>query len=354
MRAAVLTAYGEPLEIQDVDDPEPGLDDVVVETEACGVCRSDWHAWMGDWDWVGASPPPGQILGHEPAGRVVEVGDDVDRLSVGDRIAVPFTLGDGTCEHCRQGRANVCENLRPLGFAPQVQGAFAERFVVPDADFNAVSLPDDVDPVDMAALGCRFTTAFHGLAHRAGVSGGDWVAVHGCGGVGLSAVHIANALGARVIAIDLDQDALERARSLGAAETVDAGAVDRVGREVKAITNGGADVAVDALGIAETCRNSVQSLGATGTHVQIGLTTSEEGGEVSLPVDVMTMQEIDFVGSFGMPTARYGEILSMIEAGSLDPGRVVSERVSLSDVSDTLAAMGEYETHGIPVVTEFA
>lgn len=154
----------------------------------------------------------------------------------------------------------------------------------------------------MAALGCRFTTAFHGLAHRANVSGGDWVAVHGCGGVGLSAIHIADALGARVIAIDLDA-ALDRATALGAAETIDAREVERVGREVKEITNGGADVADDALGIAETCRNAVRSLGATGKHVQIGLTTSEEGGEVSLPVDVMTMQEIDFLGSFGMPSA---------------------------------------------------
>ena len=354
MRAAVLAEYGEPLELQDVDEPDPGPDGAVVETEACGVCRSDWHAWTGDWDWVGAKPPRGQILGHEPAGRVVEVGEDVDRVGVGDRIAVPFTLGDGTCQHCRQGRSNVCENLRPLGFAPQVQGAFAEQFVVPDADFNAVTLPDGVDPVDMAALGCRFTTAFHGLAHRANVSGGDWVAVHGCGGVGLSAIHIADALGARVVAIDLDEAALDRAGSLGAEETIDAGEVDRVGREVKGITNGGADVAVDALGIAETCRNAVRSLGATGKHVQIGLTTSEEGGEVSLPVDVVTMQEIDFLGSFGMPSAHYGEILSMIEAGALDPGRVVSERIPLDQVSDTLAGMGSYETHGIPVVTEFA
>lgn len=354
MRAAVLTEYERPLEIQDVDEPSAGPDGVVVETEACGVCRSDWHAWTGDWDWVGSKPPRGQILGHEPAGRVVEVGGDVQRVSVGDRVAVPFTLGDGTCEYCRRGMSNVCANLRPLGFAPQVPGAFAERFAVPDADVNAVILPEDLDPVDMAALGCRFTTAFHALAHRADVSGGDWVVVHGCGGVGLSAVHIADALGARVIAVDLDQDALARATDLGAAETIDAGSVDRVGSEVKRRTDGGADVAVDALGIAETCRNAVRSLGRTGTHVQIGLTTSEEQGEVSLPVDAMTMQEIDFLGSFGMPAVRYDEILSMIAAGRLDPGRVVSDRIALDDVSATLERMGDYETHGIPVVTSFS
>ncbi|MFC7166370.1 zinc-dependent alcohol dehydrogenase family protein [Halospeciosus flavus] len=353
MRAAVLTEYGEPLDVRDVESPAADADGIVVETEACGVCRSDWHAWQGDWDWIGAKPPEGQILGHEPAGTVVEVGSDVEHFDVGDRVAVPFTLGDGTCPHCRRGDANVCENLRPLGFTPQAPGAFAERFPVPDADFNAVKLPDGVDPVDMAALGCRFTTAFHGLAHRANVEGGDWVAVHGCGGVGLSAVHIAEALGARVVAVDLDEATLERAESLGAEHVVHAGEVDHVPGAVQELTDGGADVAVDALGIAETCRNSVASLGRKGKHVQIGLTTGEEGGEVSLPTDSMVMREVDFLASFGMPPARYDEILSMVESGQLDPGAIVSETVSLDEVSETLDAMSEFDTVGVPVVTEF-
>jgi D-arabinose 1-dehydrogenase-like Zn-dependent alcohol dehydrogenase len=198
MRAAVLREYGEPLEIEDVDRPDPAPDGVVIETDACGICRSDWHAWQGDWDWIGAKPPTGQILGHEPAGTVVEVGEDVTRLDEGDSVAVPFNLSDGTRPECRAGHSNVCENLLPLGFAEAAQGAFAEEVHVPAADRNAVTLPEGgegersepesrqtpsvgVSSVAMAGLGCRFVTAFHGLVHRADVDAGDWVAVHGCG-----------------------------------------------------------------------------------------------------------------------------------------------------------------------------
>ena len=353
MRAAVLKAYGEPLSIEDVARPSADATGIVVETEACGICRSDWHAWQGDWDWLGEKTPIGQILGHEPAGTVVEVGKDVDTVSEGDRIAVPFTLGDGTCPHCRKGHGNVCENTIPLGFAPQADGAFAEEFAVPNADHNAVTLPGGVDATEMASLGCRFTTAFHGVAHRADLSPGDWVAVHGCGGVGLSAVHIADALGGRVVAVDLNDDALARAEDLGAEATVNASRVDDVPAEVKAITNGSADVAVDALGIAQTCRNSVLSLGTHGQHVQIGLTTSEERGEVSLPIDSIVLAEIEFIGSYGMPPSDYDELFSMVEAGKLEPGRVVSETVGLEEVSDQLEAMTNYETTGIPVVDSF-
>jgi len=355
MRAAVLQEYGEPLSVEDVERPDPGPDQVVVETAACGICRSDWHAWQGDWAWVGVNPQPGQILGHEPAGEVVAVGEDVERLREGDRVAVPFNMADGTCPTCQHGHSNVCENVFPLGFAGIAPGAFAEEFPVRAADFNAVKLPDALDAVDVAGLGCRFVTAFHALAHRADVDPGDWVAVHGCGGVGLSAVHVADAVGANVVAVDIDAGKLREAERLGADETVDASEVEDPASHAKAAAGrGGADVAVDALGIAETCRNAVESLGRLGQHVQIGLTTSEEGGEVSLPVDKMVMTEIEFVGAFGMQPPRYDEIFSMIERGKLDPGAVVSETVGLDDVSDKLAAMTDYDTEGIPVVTEFA
>ena len=354
MRAAVLREYGEPLEIADVESPDPAPDGAVVEVEACGVCRSDWHGWQGDWEWVGAKPPKGQVLGHEPAGRVVATGEEVEAVSEGDRVAVPFNLADGTCPECRNGHSNVCENVVPLGFAEVAPGAFAEEVHVPTAGMNAVALPDGVDPVDMAGLGCRFMTAFHGLAHRADVGPGDWVAVHGCGGVGLSAVHIADALGANVVAVDLTEEKLSKAEELGADETVDAEETEDVPGAVQALAGGGADVSVDALGIAETCRNSVLSLGRRGQHLQIGLTTREERGMVALPTDAMVMQEIDFLGSFGMQPTRYDEIFRMVERGKLDPSGVVSETVSLEEVPETLASMSDYGTVGIPVCDEFA
>jgi alcohol dehydrogenase len=353
MQALVLEAYGEPLALESVDAPEPTAHGAVVEVEACGICRSDWHARQGHGEWADDRVPLGQILGHEPAGTVVDVGDRVSEVSVGDRVAVPFNLGDGACPQCRNGHGNVCDDGYALGFEADTPGAFAEQVHVPHAEFNAVVLPDDVAAADAAALGCRYTTAFHALAHRAAVGGGDWVAVHGCGGLGLAGVQIAGALGASVVAVDVREEPLSMAGDLGADATVDASVTDDVPRAIREQTDGGADVSVDALGRAETCRNSVECLATRGSHVQVGLTTAAEKGEVSLPVDSITRWDVDFLGSRGMPPSRYDELLTMIAVGRLDPGALVTNRVSLTTVSDRLAAMSDYETSGIEVVTEF-
>ncbi len=355
MRAVVFEEVGEKMEVQEVNRPDPDPDGIVVETEACGICRSDWHAWKGDWDWVGVMPTPGLIFGHEPVGRVKSVGENVENFKEDDRVCVPFNLSDGTCRFCKDGRANICERVIPLGFVSFQPGAFAEEFPVRNADHNVISIPDDVSPVDVAGLGCRFATAFHGLVHQVDVTPGDWVAVHGCGGVGLSAVHIADALGANVVAVDLTEEKLNKAESLGADETVDVTEVQDVPQAVKGQTpqSRGVEVSVDALGVAETCRNSVNSLAKGGQSLQIGLTTSEEEGEVSLPVDNIVMEEREFIGSFGMPPHEYEEIFSMMEQNKIDPGKIVSQTVSLQEVPDVIASMDDYATVGIPVCNEF-
>ncbi|MEF8858394.1 MAG: zinc-dependent alcohol dehydrogenase family protein [Halolamina sp.] len=350
MRTAVLREYGEPLDVTERPQPEPDPDGAVVAVEACGICRSDWHAWQGHGEWADDQVPLDYVLGHEPAGRVVEVGDDVKRFDEDDRVVVPFSLGCGACHDCQTGHGNTCSDGLALGFERDVPGAFAEQVAVPNADYNLQELPEGVRFRDVAAVGCRYMTAFHALAHRAEVGGGDWVAVHGCGGVGLSAVQIADALGARPIAVDVDEDALTRADEVGASVTVDGAEADVVA-EVEAITDGGADVSVDALGRAETARNSVRCLRARGTHVQVGLTTDAERGEVPLPTDWMTRWEIDWLGSRGMPPARFGDLLSMVEDGALEPGKLVGREVPLDDVSDRLAAMTNYETEGVEVLT---
>ncbi len=350
MRAAVLREYGEPLDVTEVPEPEPAPDGAVVAVEACGICRSDWHAWQGHGEWADDQVPLDYVLGHEPAGRVVDVGGDVARFAVGDRVVVPFSLGCGGCGECRTGHGNTCEDGHALGFESDVPGAFAEQVAVPHADHNLQTLPDGVSFRDVAAVGCRYMTAFHALAHRADVGGGDWVAVHGCGGVGLSAIQIADALGARPIAVDVNDEALARAAEVGASEVVDGSETDVV-QAIHGITDGGAAVSLDALGRAETARNSVECLRARGTHVQVGLTTDAEKGEISLPTDWMTRWEIDWLGSRGMPPARFGELLAMVDDGTLDPGALVGREVGLDDVSDRLAAMSTYDTDGIEILT---
>ena len=347
-RAAVLTEYEEPLDVRALDPVGPAPDGIVVETEACGICRSDWHAWKGHWPSV----PTDHVLGHEPAGTVVAVGDGVEQFQVGDEVGIPFNLACGHCEMCWSGNSQLCADGLSLGFTADAPGAFASEFAVPRAEFNAVHLPDGMTAVEMAGLGCRFATAFHALAHKADIEAGDWLAVHGCGGIGLSAVNVGSALGARVVAVDLDTDALDLAEQVGADARVDA-AVDDVPGAVVGVTDGGADVSVDALGIAETCQNSLASLAPQGQHVQVGMTTDEEAGEIALPVDAMVDTELEFVGVKGMPPQRYDELFAMIATDRLTPADLVTNRVALDDVSDRLRSMDNYDTLGLEVATSF-
>lgn len=354
MKAVTLQQFQEPLEVTDVEKPDVTPDGAVVEMDSCGVCRSDWHAWQGDWDWLGLSPTPPHVLGHEPVGHVVEVGKNVENIEEGDHVGIPFNFACGNCHQCRNGRENICENLVIPGFVDGVQGAFAEELHVPTADINCIPLPDGIDSTDAAGLGCRYMTAYHGLAHRGEVGRGEDVVIHGLGGVGLSGVQIADALGANVIGVDLMEDKLEKAEELGAVATVNAREVSDPAEEVKDITDGGAAVSVDALGVADTCQNAVLSLGGNGRHVQIGLSTQEEEGMIPLPTDLVVSQEIDFLGSLGLQPSRYGEILDMMSTGKLDPGAIVSEEIDMHDVPDKIASMSDYETVGIPVCSSFS
>lgn len=353
MKAAVLKEFKEPVLIEERNEPECSDNGVIIELEATGICRSDWHMWQGDWHWLGESLPTDQILGHEPAGKIIEVGSEVERLREGDHVAVPFNIADGACSMCYSDKSHLCENRVTPGFSPELPGAFAERMFVPHAENNLVKLPENTSPEGMAGLGCRFMTAYHAIVHRIDANVGDSLVVHGCGGIGLSTIHISEAMGLETVAVDINDDALEHARSLGADWTVNGSDIEDVPSEIQDITDGGADYSVDALGISQTCQNSILSLAPCGTHIQIGLTGEEEEGIVPVPIDVITGQELMFIGSKGMQPTRYDELVQMVEKGRLDPTKVISETVSLYDVPDVLEAMTNYENPGVSVVTEF-
>jgi D-arabinose 1-dehydrogenase-like Zn-dependent alcohol dehydrogenase len=267
----------------------------------------------------------------------------------GDRIVYPMNPGCGTCEWCRGGHQHICEAGAELVPGVSFWGAFGEYVMVRHADVNLVRLPDAMSFVEGASLGCRYVAAYHAVVDQANVRGGEWVAVHGCGGMGLSAVQIAAAVGARVIAIDISPRALEAAREIGAVHIIDSRATKPV-EAIRELTRGGAEVSIDALGIAETCLNSVLSLRKRGRHVQIGHTTRVEAGSVPLPIDVILLNELQLFGAFGLQGQRYGTVLAMCEAGQLRPGKVVHQTVGLDGVTGVLEAMGSYGTVGVNVI----
>ncbi|MGH6717753.1 MAG: zinc-dependent alcohol dehydrogenase family protein [Alphaproteobacteria bacterium] len=350
MRAAVMEHVKVPMAVREVPEPTIERHGALIRVEANGVCRSDWHAWVGDWEWIGLKLALPWVLGHEFCGVVEDAGADVRRFKKGDRVVVPFAQGEGTCEQCVEGRTNVCLH----GFSPGFSywGGFGRYVAVPHADVNLVTLPESISFVEGASLGCRFMTSFQGVANRARVRAGEWVAVHGCGGIGLSAVHIATALGANVIAIDIDPRKLDFATKLGAVATVHAGNADPA-KAVKEITKGGAHVSVDALGIQATCQNAVRSLRRRGRHLQIGMTSAAEHGEIALPIDKIVEFEITIYGSSGLPAPAYGPMLRMIETGKLQPKKLVGRTIPLEEAGAVLASMSDFATLGVPVVDRY-
>ncbi len=328
MKAVVYAGYGATPALTEVPDPACPADGVVIAVGATGVCRSDWHAWKGH-DPVTLP----HVGGHEFAGVVVTAGPEVSRWRAGNRVTVPFACGCGRCEHCLAGDAQVCPRQTQPGFTGP--GSFAELVAVHAADANLVALPADLDFVTAACLGCRFATAFRAVTAHGRVRPGDWLAVHGCGGVGLSAVMIGAALGARVLAVDVSAPALARARELGAEAAVDAG-TGGAAAAIGEITGGGAHVSIDALGSPALATDSVRCLRRRGRHVQVGLLP---GGPVPLPMDLVIGRELEIYGSHGMAARDYPDMLRMVADGTLRPGLLVGEVITLDSVGQALAAM---------------
>jgi alcohol dehydrogenase len=340
VRALLFESFGGPLTVADVPCPDPAPGGVVVRVAASGICRSDWHAWQGHDPDVAVPHVPG----HELAGEVAAVGAGVRRWSVGDRVTVPFVNACGRCPVCAAGEHQVCPQQTQPGFTHW--GSLAQYVALDAADVNLVALPEDLDAVTAASLGCRYATAFRAVTQVAAVRPGEWVAVHGCGGVGLAAVQIAVAAGARVVAVDVSPGALELARGFGAEAAVD-GAAD-VPAAVADLTGGGAHVSMDTLGAAVTCTNSVRSLRPRGRHVQVGLLPPAQG-RPAVPMERVIALELAVLGSHGMAAHAYPELLGLIAAGRLDPRALVTRELALDDAGAALAEIGARP--GIAVVT---
>lgn len=346
MRAAVYRMYRGPIVIESFPDPEPAPDGVVLRVEANGICRSDWHGWVGhDPDIVLPHVP-----GHEIAGVVEDKGAEVTRWRRGDRVSVPFIAGCARCRPCRAGNQQVCAHQFQPGF--HGWGGFAELVALRRADLTLAALPDGLGFVTAASLGCRFATSFRAVQAQGRVTAGDWVAIHGCGGVGLAAVMIACALGANVVAVDIRDEALALARGLGAAAAVNARESHDVPEEIRELTGGGAHVSIDALGHPGTCFNSVACLRRRGRHVQVGLMTADHR-HARVPMDRVIAWELEMVGSHGLQAWEYDRLLRMVASGVVDPGRLVTRRVTLEEGADILMGMDEYAVLGVNVIDRF-
>jgi alcohol dehydrogenase len=347
VKAVLYSGYGATPVLTEVPAPACPADGVVIMVGATGVCRSDWHAWKGH-DPVELP----HVGGHEFAGVVVAAGREVTRWRPGDRVTAPFACGCGRCEFCLAGDAQVCPRQTQPGFTGP--GSFAELVAVHAADANLVTLPAGVSFVTAACLGCRFATAFRAVTAHGRVRPGDWLAVHGCGGVGLSAVMIGAALGARVVAVDVSAAALERARELGAEAVIDAadagsedagsedggsedgGADGGVAAAVAEVTGGGAHVSIDALGSPAIAAESLRGLRRRGRHVQVGLLP---GGPVPLPMDLVIARELEVYGSHGMAARDYPAMMRMVADGTLRPALLTGDVIGLEGVGQALAAM---------------
>lgn len=340
MRAVLFQEFGAPPRVAEVPKPESAPAGAVIRVRATGLCRSDWHGWMGHDPGIRLPHVPG----HELAGVVESVGAEVSSWKPGDRVTVPFVCACGHCDQCLIGNEQVCDNQMQPGFTQW--GSFAEFVALENAELNLVALPDDVDFVSAAALGCRFATAYRAVIAQGRVQPGHWVAVHGCGGVGVSAIMIAVAAGAKVVAIDVSPDALTLATELGATAVMGDG--DVVSKIVE-LTGGGAHVSIDAYGSRGTSDNSIRCLRKRGRHVQVGLMVGENA-LAPVPMDLVIANEWELVGSHGMAAHEYPEMLARIATGEIDPRILVGRTITLEQAPEALAAMGSTALPGMTVI----
>lgn len=328
MKAAVFSAPHQPMDVQEVPDPAPEPGGLLVRVAACGVCHTDLH-YLDHGTPTFKKPP--LILGHEISGTVAGVGPGVTGWTEGERVLLPAVYGCGRCRACRQGRENICERM--VMFGNNIDGGYAEFVVAPAKD--AHRLPDEVPLVEGAIIADALTTPYHAVVHRGRVGPGDRVVVFGCGGIGLNVVQVAASLGARVVAVDLMEEKLEWARRLGAADTVHPPQVERLDKHLRSLTDGGADVAFEAIGLPQTQEQAFACLRSGGRLVLVGFAVEPmrlDGGRTMY-------RELEVVGSLGCRSADYPRVIDLVARGRLRLKELVTARFPLDQINDAFDAL---------------
>lgn len=323
MRAAVFERPNSPLVVTKIPRPTPGPGEVLVEVAACGFCHTDLHYL--DHGVPTAKAPP-LVLGHEIAGLVRERGAGADHPPIGAPVLIPAVLPCGACTLCRTGRENVCPHMRMFG--NHIDGGFAEYVVAPARD--VVRLPPGLDLAESSIIADAVSTAFHAVVNRAQVRAGETVAIIGCGGVGMSAVQIARLAGARVVAVDLQDEKLETAKRLGAEAVLNPSRTSNAAKQLRTLTAGGADVAIEAVGSPATIELGMAALGRGGRLCLIGY----QEKPVPLPVGRLMFYEQALIGSLGCRPADYPRILELAQSGRIQLEPLVSHRFALAQIND--------------------
>jgi 6-hydroxycyclohex-1-ene-1-carbonyl-CoA dehydrogenase len=328
MKAAIFHGPDQPMSVEEVPTPEPTAGEVLLRVAACGLCHTDLH--YIDHGVPTFKKPP-LILGHEISGTIAALGPGVDSLKEGQRVLLPAVYGCGHCRMCREGRENICEQM--VMFGNNVDGGYAEYVIAPAKD--VLILPDVIPLVEGSIIADAITTPYHAVVNRGHVKPGDKVVVFGCGGIGINVVQIAAAVGAQVIAVDLLEDRLNWAKKLGASETVNPNDVDRVDKAIRKLTEGGADVAFEAIGLPKTQELAYASLRTGARLVIVGFATDR----MNLDSGRMMYREMEIIGSLGCRAVDYPRVLELVQQDKIKVAELVTARFPLEDILQGLDAL---------------
>ncbi len=330
MNAAIFHGPHQPLTLEEIPTPVPGAGEILVQVAGCGVCHTDLH--YVDHDVPTFKQPP-LVLGHEVSGLVAGFGPGANPVGLhqGDRVLLPAVYGCGHCRMCRLGRENICENM--MMFGNHVDGGYAEFMLAPARD--AIPLPPEIPLIEGAIIADATTTPYHAVVNRGRVLPGDSVVVFGCGGIGLNIVQIAAAVGGRVVAVDIVEQKLQWARMFGAVATLNAQTFERVEKEVRKLTSGGADVVFEAIGSPATQAQAVASARTGGRVVIVGFSEKP----MTLDSGRVMFREIEVVGSLGCRAVDYPRVLELARQGKIKVAELVTAKFPLADINaafDTL------------------